>query len=280
MFGLQDVKRMPAETEDRISLSELIGFDEDLMQQGLNLDADANAGLPPVPAGAYVCRAKLREGIDPEHAWEKKITDKGQAYLATSVDLEIVTDKEGDAQYQGRKIGAYIMTLLMQQTGTTGVQAFAQGAGANDEFKSLPNQSHKSQAIFMNDLLASEPLIGVNTDWSVFQKAEDSVDGKKFQRRGMAKFPKDDSGNPMPVWIREDGTELTARNDIRSYFQVSEELQTEEAPVVETVKAAAPRATVATKQAAPTPAPALVAATSAAPTTPQARRAAPQRRTA
>lgn len=278
MFGLQDVKRMPVE-EDRISLSELIGFDEDLIQQGLDLDADANAGLPPVPKGAYICRAQVREGVQPNEAWVKKITEKGQSYLATSPDLVIITDKDGDPQFEGRKISPFVMTLLMSGTGTTGVQAFAQGAGANDAFKTLPNHSDKAQALFLNDLLASQPIIGVNVDWSVFQRAEDNKDGKKFTRRGMDKFPKDDSGNSIPIWILEDGTELNARNDVKSYFQVSEELQTEEAPVVETVKASAPRAAVATKQAAPAPAPAPVAATSAAPT-PQARRATPQRRTA
>lgn len=247
---------MPEGT-DRVSLADLIGFDDDLVEQGFNATADANASLPPVPADDYVVKVRFSRGSEPGKEWEPRVTESGQSYLRAMAEAEIV-----EGEYEGRVVYAFISTLVSKSRKTNSVQALAQGSGHGDEFAALPNQSAKSQAIFISDLLRSEPLCGASIDWQVFQKAEESADGKAFQRTGMKKFPKDAEGNYIPFWTREDNSELKARNVIQKWFAVSAEVaqQVDAAPAPVQAKAATAPASTVVKSApvatAPAPAPA------------------------
>lgn len=210
-------------SEERISLADLEGYDDDLVEAGFKATADANAGLPTIEPGVdYLAKVKFPDAYEPDKEWTPRIDDDGVKSLNTQVVLEILSSKDGDETYAGRFIYEFIGTRVRQSTGTTGVQAIVQGMGLGDEFSRLPNHTNKSQAKFLAEQVYAEPIVGIHVDWKVYVKPEDNG-GKKFSVNTYKRFPKNDDGTYSPVFKHKELGDLDARVYVRSYFVASPE---------------------------------------------------------
>jgi hypothetical protein len=192
-----------------LSLANLDSFTEELV--GFDPKADANALPKPFPAGEYVVTVTHLEE-DPTKIWERKITERGQVYLNTSVIVEIADNPHNPKELVGqRRTVRNVMTLVMQNTGTTGVQALLQALGRGKDLENTP-QTHANQAKLLSAALASKPICVWDTDWEarVYNK---STNETEFELRGMKRFPPDPTkpGEYLPETVYRDknGSEVT-----------------------------------------------------------------------
>lgn len=239
----------------------------------INLEADANALLPPPPKGIYLVTAEF-SSADPEKRWiqkEGKSKTFRDGFLMCGVTFTIVEHPSYPKEYAGRKFFDYVFTMVGPNK-TTKVMGLLQATSTYDLLKSQQNaKTHKAQKIALEDALASTPQLGVYIDWeaSIFDKTKnETVFGPV---RGMGSFPRDAEGNYLPYAIDPKFGEVPARAVVKRYCNASkvgdvatgeavEEVQQEEGeyPVEDTQAEPAPQATQAPK-AAPILAPAAQA---------------------
>ncbi len=299
-----------------VSMAELLADDEEF--EGYNPDADANAGLPPLPKGDYLCIVKYQE-TDPEKRWpsgkgkdektgqmvstgQLPVTKDGKKYAYTSVGIELNGNTE--PSNDGRLFNGMVNTLVMKNTGTTSIQALLQGADAEpDELRAA--NSIKGQVALLDKYLSDgNTIAGVHLDWEASYYRKDLMNpetGKMgwevFRVRGMKKFPpaKDKDGKVIPgvyspvypfshpdiagVPVNED---LNARNFIHHWVSVNEitGAQVEQEPEVPAAAAvpAAPAVPAASAGGARRPAAPAVAGTKAGGPPVPARAAVPARK--
>lgn len=256
-----------------VSMATLLEDDQEF--EGYNPEADANAGLPPLPKGDYLCIVKYQE-TDPEKRWpsgkdkegkytgQSPVTKEGKKYAYTSVGIEL--NGNTDPSNDGRLFNGMVNSLVMKNTGTTSIQALLQGCGVEVDELRVAN-SIKGQVALVDKYLSDGNTIGgVHLDWEASYYRKDLVNpetGKLgwevFRIRGMKKFPpmRDADGNVIPgkhvptypfshpdiagVPVNED---LNARNFIHHWVPVDKITgdQVEEEQVIETPVAVAPPA--------------------------------------
>ncbi len=213
-----------AEKEKRLSLADLEGMQDEALV-GFDAEADANAQLAPVPAGKYLVTIKLQE--NPEGEWEsKKSEKKGVPYYSTTIVATVAENPLNPKETHGRKmIFNNIMTMVMEQTGTTGVQAVLQGLEMGKELANGP-QTGSRQAAILTKALKAEPLVGCEVDWEASFYGEDPNDNNKkkdlYKRvRGMRNFPKNEKGETLSKMLSPDGLmESDARIFLRRWIPV------------------------------------------------------------
>ena len=236
--------------------SELLGF---------NPEADANASIPPFPAGKYFANFSFTEE-DPEKRWVKAIWGKGaneQTVYYTSITATLYGTPNGD--YDGRQVrDGLISTFVSKHNGTCSVQGLLQCIGVEIP----PSTKTRSQLLkLFNDSVAAGASGQIETDWEAQEKLTEEerealkAAGKKpFRIQGMKRFSADAEGNYIPVY-NYNGVDCRAFNVITRYITVASvdsapEVQ-EQAPVAPPTPKLAPRQ--APRPAAPTTAPAASA---------------------
>jgi hypothetical protein len=161
---------------------------------------------------------------DSSKYWMKKLSNKkSTAYLASNISIEVAENVANPKEYWGRKLYPpyYAMTLVMENTGTTGVQALLQGIGKGDVLKNIPRTKEKQAAALTREL-ASKPLTYVSTDWRV-QPYDKEKELTLFTIKGMTRFPKNSDGTYNPEYDhKEFGVHMAQNyvvrfNDPRTY---------------------------------------------------------------
>ncbi len=176
--------------------------DDDLdVITNMNMEADANADLAPLPKGVYLCKATFKES-DKTKRWAKtpNFGGVGHHYRAEII-YEVVENPLNPPTSVRRRLFDNASTEV-GASGTSRVMAILQASETFDSLKSKqrPN-SHKAQAFALDEALESEPYVGVETDW-VARKWNEAE--KKFDFgpvKGMNAFPKDTAGNPLPYVV-------------------------------------------------------------------------------
>lgn len=214
--------------EEFVSLAELELLEEQELA-GFNPEADANAGLPPLPAGDYIARVYYTSA-DPDKIWAPKMSRKNKPYYGASVTLETVSNK--DPMTDGRKFTHNAMTLVTQG-GTTSCQALLQALGFGEQLMRSPKTA-KAQIKLLNDALSGDAaLVGVALEWEArfsVEKKDGSGDYEELKRvRGMKKFDKDANGDPIPFvdykgeyeGVQYD-EQVPARNYVKNFIPLSD----------------------------------------------------------
>src|SRR5271165_184937 len=96
------VTDMPS--EEFVSLAELEAVENAEVLEGFNPEADANATVPPVPKGDYLCIVYHRED-DSTKQWKRSLTKKtSTSYLASQIVMEIAENAANPKELWGRKL--------------------------------------------------------------------------------------------------------------------------------------------------------------------------------
>lgn len=209
-----------------LSLAEL-----DLLEQqeleGFRPEADANASLPPIPAGNYQARVTFANESAPDQIWIKKQQDAskgGKVFYMT--ELRIETSGNGE-ETDGRVMRFYASTLVMKGSGTTSIQQVLQPLGFGEALMTR-TKTARTQIELLNEALeGGQALIGVKVDWEaqVYDKEQDKTTFGPV--RGMKRFPLDANGQHSPVIFKDlkgneapDAAGVNARNFIRGFMSL------------------------------------------------------------
>lgn len=278
----EETHRMPE--AEYLSLAELELLEQQELE-GFRPEADANASLPPIPAGNYQARVTYANDNEPDKIWVKKQQDAskgGKTYYMTQLRLETVGN---GGEFDGRTMSFYASTLVFKGSGTTSIQQVLQPLGFGEQLMTR-TRTVKTQIDLLNEALeGGQALVGIKVDWEaqVYDKEKDETTFGPI--RGMKKFPLDANGNPAPEIFKDlkgretpTGEAVMARNFIRGFVSLDSlsgvmpvESDEVEQPVEEEPATEVP--VVAQKAAAPAPrtaAPTTTAPRPAAPIAPQA----------
>lgn len=266
---------MADERNNLVSMLDLQADTEELM--GFNPEADANAMLPPIPAGLYAVKVRFT-GEDPEKRWQKGVWGKDeQVVYYTSVTAEVYNAGDLD----GRTVRELVSTYVMARSGTNAVQGLLQALGYAEQIKTCRTRSQL--VILLNQALADDAAPAeANIDWEATEpmtpeeREVAKAKGRKVWRmQGMTRFPKDGEGNYIPV-INHEGVDCRAFNVIKNWVTVGGKSATTN--VAQAPAPVAPRVAQAPPQAAPRPVQAspVAQAPQGPPVPPRARQAAPQ----
>src|ERR1043166_2570667 len=153
-----------ADEKKVLSLTDLENMQDERELEGFNPEADANAILPPIPAGKYLLNVKHLENED--GVWEEKESEKtGTKYLNTTLVVTVAENPFNAKETWGRTFRVNnVMTMVMENTGTSGVQAVLQGLGKQAELANGP-QTATRHAVLLSKSLQSEPLVGAEVEW-------------------------------------------------------------------------------------------------------------------
>ena len=204
-----------------VSMLDLQADTEEIM--GLNPEADANALVPPVPAGVYFAKFSFT-GEDPEKRWLTGVWGKNeQKVIYTSITSELYNTNGG--VYDGRQVrDRMVSSMIRQQTGTCRIQGLVQAITG-----SFPPacKSRLQMVQLVNDLMAAQPTGEVEIDWEASENlTEEQRDmlkqqGKRaFRLQGMKNFPKDADGNYIPE-VTHNGEIYRAYNVVNRYITAS-----------------------------------------------------------
>lgn len=211
-------------------------FDPSLLQQTVtvNRDADAYADLPPVPEAIYTVR--LKGPKEAKDLWEFKATafsGEGDNRTPTAghvnFKIQCVIEDPDNQQVHGTVLFPHVFvtpsTKFQERSGTTTCISLLKRLNMGHLVES-ENISHQRQIELMQQVLASNPMCRVKTEWSLSKKT-----GKKNDRgfdeyetvyKGMANFPKGDDGKPkwrIPVDPLNPGGEyITARCEVVEFL--------------------------------------------------------------
>jgi hypothetical protein len=271
-----------------LSLAEL-----DLLEQqeleGFRPEMDANASLPPIPAGKYQAKISFaNESID--ERWEKKNKDRNDRPITLRYQTVVRVETSGNGdEFDGRVMMFYPSTLVMKGSGTTSIQQILQPLGFGEALLTR-TRTARTQIELMNDALEGEQaLIGVNVDWEAQVYDKESEKTTFGPVRGMKRFPKDANGNHVPIIFKDlkgneapDAAGVNARNFIRGFMSLDalagaghvvaevDEVQEQgvEEPVEETPVVVAPKPAV--RSTVPAVAPSAPRPPATAPAVPQA----------
>lgn len=168
---------------------------------GYNPEADANAMLPPVPAGRYSVLVSFAEA-DEEKRFVKAIWGAGanqQSVVYTSVVCKIYG---GDDSVNDRTVGAMISSYTSR--GTNSIQGVIQALGYGEQLRGQP-KTRTALVMTLSEALMSEAHAEIDIDWEVTEKLNDEereamkAEGKKpWRKQGMTRFEKDTEGNYIP----------------------------------------------------------------------------------
>jgi len=237
----------------------LLNLQEDTDEiMGLNPEADANALLPPVPAGEYLARLtftnpdedfKNAEGNIENKRWGTRTwgAKQPQKVLVTSITATLYNTEGG--LYDGRQVrDGLVSTMIQNQTGTCRMQGviqcvqgvFPPTCKTRPQFYQLMNE-----VIGENGDATGWVVIDWEASESLTEEERDKLKeaGKKpFRVRGMKNFPqaKDEKGQIIPgVYVPEvshGGETYRAYNVIQRYLTAEGDGQQhqiqEQAPIV------------------------------------------------
>jgi hypothetical protein len=274
------VKKEMAEQE-YLSIADLELL-EQMELEGFRPEADANASLPPIPAGNYQARVTYANESEPDKIWMPKQQDVdkgGKKYHAAMLRIETVGN---GAEFDGRVMQFFASTLVFKGSGTTSIQQVLQPLGFGERLMTM-TKTARTQIELLNEALeGGQALIGVKVDWEaqVYDKEADETTFGPV--RGMKRFPLDANGQHCPVLFKDlkgnkSSEGVQARNVVRGFLsldalsgiesvQSSEGDETEqdepatEVPVIPQSKPVAqskpvPQPTTTAKPAAPVAAP-------------------------
>lgn len=210
-------------------------FDPSLLNKTVtvNKDADAYAELPPVPEAIYTVRIKGPK--DAKALWEFKATafggDDGKTPTEGHVNFKIqcVIEDPDNQTVHGQVLFPHVFvtpsTKFQERSGTTTAISLLKrlNMGHLIEHETI---SHQRQIELMQEVLASNPLCRVRTEWSVSKKTgkknASGFDEYETLHKGMANFPKDDNGKPkwrFPVDpLNPGGDHITARCEVVEFL--------------------------------------------------------------
>jgi hypothetical protein len=226
---------MPEQKTDDRNFVSMLDLEKDVDEiMGFNPEADANALLPPVPAGQYLAKLRFTE-TDPEKRWMTGAWGKNaQKVVYTSITGELYNTPEGT--FDGRQVrDGLVSSMIRQQTGTCRIQGLVQGiTGAYP-----PSCRTRPQMVMLvNDLIQQGATSLIDVDWEASENlSEEERDklkdaGKKpFRLQGMKNFPKematDDRG--VMAWtggyipeVQHNGEAHRAYNIITRYVTAPE----------------------------------------------------------
>ena len=268
--------------QDYVSMLNLQADTEELLNY--NPEADANASIPPFPAGTYPCMVSFAEA-DPEKIWRVKIAKDGQKMYMTTVTLELYSTPEG--KYDGRTIQHFVTTYTSQFSGTNAVQGLLQGLGMGEHVRAIGKQ-RGPLVTALNDALmgggaTAEGVFDWEARYSIENPPESGIWEEKFKKVGMKRFKQLDDGSYDPL-ADYNGIPVMARNVLLRFVNPEKAQQkaavgTAPRPVAAT---AAPQPTQSASprppQAASAPQPAQPAtnAPSGPPVPPRVRQGAPR----
>lgn len=254
---------------------------------GFNPDADANALLPPVPAGTYYAKFHFtnpNEDVEVETSQGKELQNKrwatrlwgktpAQKVLVTNITSELYNTDGG--VFDGRTIrDGLVSTMIQQQTGTCRMQGVIQAVTGvfPPSCKTRPQFFQLLTETIGEDGAATGQ---VEVEWeaseTLTEEERDALKAagrKSFRVRGMKNFPVDKDGNHIPE-VSHNGETYRAYNIISRYVTATvggEGQQAEQAPVVP--QQAPMRRTAAPQTATATQPPAQQAQTQGAPPVP------------
>ena len=210
-----------------LSMMDIEADTEELI--GYNPEADANADIPPVPAGRYSFIARFQEE-DAEKRFVPGVWAKGtaneQKVIYSNIVLELYNTP--GAEYDKRVVFDMVSTFTVR--GTNDMQGFLQCVGKGEELKT--DKSRRALVLLFNETVAAGAAVGeVELEWEAQepmtkeerQAAKD--DGRKvWTLSRMASFPPalDADKKPIPgVYLPEavhNGQVCKARNVVKKYI--------------------------------------------------------------
>lgn len=250
-----------ADEKQYVSMLDLQNDTDELL--AFNPEADANAMLPPIPAGRYLASFQFLEE-DPEKRWVPGLwgkKDGQQKVYYTGIAATIYNTPEG--LYDNRQVrDNLISTFIQRNTGTCSIQGLLQCIGVPIP----PTCKTRAQLCgLLNETLGAGDATGeIEVEWeaaeNLSEEERDSLKAagrKPFRLQGMKRFPVDPADNTkhIPV-INHLGTDYRAFNTIARYITASANnapVVEEQAPVAAPVRRTAPQVVRASQpaQAAP-----------------------------
>jgi hypothetical protein len=240
-----------ADEKQYVSMLDLKKDTEELLE--LNPEADANAMLPPIPAGRYLASFQFLQK-NPEKRWVPGIWPKSglnqQKVYYTGISATLYNTPEG--LYDNRQVrDNLISTFIQRNTGTCSIQGLLQCIGV----PLPPTCKTRAQLCgLLNETLEAGDATGeIEVEWEAAENlSEEERDvlkaaGKKsFRLQGMKRFPIDPANNTkhIPV-INHLGTDYRAVNIIARYITAGANSATvveEQAPVAAPVRRTVPQA--------------------------------------
>lgn len=191
-----------------------------------NPEADANAALPPIPAGTYPFVARFTED-DPEKRVTVAVWGKDmQKTFVSSITLTLYATEGG--AYDNRTVRHQVSTYTMERSGTNSMQGLLQGLGHGEQLKSC--RTRAALVLLLNEALGGDGTAGdgVVIDWEATEQLDEEeraaykAKGKKpWRKQGMRNFPKDSTGQPVPE-VDHDGETCRAYNVVLRFVTKSE----------------------------------------------------------
>lgn len=216
-------------------------FDPNLLQSTVtvNKDADAYADLPPVPEQVYMVR--LKGPKDPKDLWEFKATawegegDNRQPTAGhVNFKIQCVIEDPDNHSVHGSVLFPHVFitpsTKFQERSGTTTCISLLKRLNMGHLIES-ESISHQRQIELMQQVLASNPMCRVRTEWSLSRKTgkknSNGYDEYETVYKGMANFPKDENGKPK--WripadpLNPGGDQITARCEVVEFLPLHED---------------------------------------------------------
>jgi len=213
--------------QEYLSIAELELLEQQELE-GFRPEADANASLPPIPAGNYQAKITYANENEPDKIWVKKDKNKQGVpitpYYMAELRLETVGNGE---EFDGRTLRFWASTMVMKGSGTTSIQSVLQPLGFGPQLLTM-TKTARTQIALMNEALeGGQGLIGVKVDWEA-QAYDKEKDETVFGPvRGMKKFPKDANGVHVPEIFKDlkgretpTGEAIMARNFVRGFVSL------------------------------------------------------------
>lgn len=244
-----------AEEKQYISFMDVENDTEELM--GYNPEADANASLPPIPAGKYGVLVSF-ESEDPEKRWQQGVWPKSKPELQQKVvytNLNVKLYNTGDEKIEGRTVREMVSSFIMR--GTCSIQGVLQALGYQEQLK-----THKTRgqlAALLNEALSTgEAYSEVEIEWEANEQLTDeerdalTKAGKREWRvQGMKRhFKQGEDGEYIPE-IEHNGVMCRARNIVYRWITKSDDAQSAPEVQQQAPQQAAPRQAAPVSQQAP-----------------------------
>jgi hypothetical protein len=207
-----------------ISMLDLENDTEDIA--GYNPEADANAAIPPFPAGEYSFTATFKTEVPEERYLSGVWGKKEQKVIYTDVILTLYNTPGGE--YDGRMCRTMVSTFTGDRSGTNSMQGFLQCCGKAAEL--LTATSRKALVYLLEETVNEGASGKALFDWEASEQLNEDErekmkdEGKKPWRiLGMTKFPeeKDDKGKPTGKYIPEidhAGVPCRANNVVKRFL--------------------------------------------------------------
>ena len=190
-----------------ISMLDLENDTEDIA--GYNPEADANAAIPPFPAGEYNFTAAFKTEVPEQRYLAGVWGKKEQKVIYTDVVLTLYNTPGGE--FDGRQCRTMVSTFTGDRSGTNSMQGFLQACGKADAL--LTAKSRKALIYLLEETVnAGEASGAALFEWEATEQTTEEEreklkdEGKKPWRIvGMAKFPPelDAKGKPTGRYVPE-----------------------------------------------------------------------------